>query len=387
MAANQPNFGERGVEEINSVKRRRTLIPYSELLRRYHNGQLMDFDDCFSFDQLETCVVTRACDLERALNESVKVALDPTVVYDLTTPIKVLRPCYLIGNGAKIRVQRGVTPAVMVLNSLPGPQIGGIPCATFHNVKFVGHDDQGVILFTKTHTLLHGLEFINVQGTAVRVTCGFTAKGCSFLNCSRGFKIDSDYSVNIKHCSFENCTVAVVCKTDIVFKYNTVTLSESALLLWGGGIIQNNSIISCTDKKPSLLTCLGAAVAPLATFHFVPQVGKKYPIFKNNTMQRGIIFLGKRKGVFNPEKCNFSYTHIVLDSNVGPNLSLWGNFDQSLSVCRIKFSRSNCVLTQCECGSKHSASQPSFSIVTSDFIPDPTKNTCHALDFSSDEDD
>ncbi|AKT26018.1 E1b_55K [Equine adenovirus 2] len=387
MAAIQPDSAEGGVEEHRSVKRKRILFPYSELLRRYHDGQLSDFDDRYSFDQIETCVVTRGADLERALNESVKVALDPTVTYCLTAPIRVVRPCYLIGNGAKIRVQRGITPAVIVLNSLPGPQIGGIPCATFHNVKFVGYEDQGVIMCTKTHTLLHGVEFINVGGTAVRVTCGFTAKGCSFVNCSRGLKIDGDYSVNIKYCSFENCTVAVVCKTDIVFKCNTVTLSESALLLWGSGVIKNNAIISCTDKKPSLLTCLGATVAPLATFHFVPHLGKKYPVFKENTMQRGIVFLGRRKGVFNPERCNFSYTHLVLDVNVGPSLCLWGNFDQSVSVCRIKCSKTNSALTQCECGSKHIAPQPSFTILTSEFINDPTRNTCHALDYSSDEED
>lgn len=372
-------------EADRSVK----LLSYSAILEKYNSGQMNEFDESISFDQLATFFLEPGDDLESALNTHVKVCLKASAVYELNKPIKIQRSCYLIGNEATIKVNCPDSPVILVNNCLRGPQIGGIGCATFFNVKFVGDPAvKNTLLLVRSHLLLHGVQFFSFGNTVIRSSCGLTIKGCFFSNSYRCVKGDGDYRIIVKYSSFENCILGVSCKTDITLKNNSFVLVECALLLWGSGLIKCNNIVCPPSKhRLDMLTCLGGTVRPLATVHFVSNLSKKFPVMRENVFNRGVVYVGFRKNSFHPDRCNFNQTHICLDPNLGPKMCLWGSFDQSVTISRLRFLSPRTIICRCECGSRHKTSIPCFCVITAEFVNDPTLNSCHCLEYSSSEED
>lgn len=357
------------------------------------DGDFDSFTERYSFPQILTHHLQPGEDLELALNTHVKVSLDPEREYVISNPLYLRTNFYLIGNGATIRITCRESAVICISNSLMGPSIGGMQCPTFSNVKFLGDlDIKGHIIFATSHTMIHGCDFLNFGGTCIRSCTGLIVRGCLFVSCDHGLRCDGDYVATIKYNTFKRCLVCITTKNDYEILGNTCSDSYCFLLTSGGGRIANNSI-SCAISSSSdnfkdleLTTCFGGITTPLCTLHVVENRHKFWPKMEHNNLYRARVYFGFRKGVCNPHHCTLHYCHICLDMNSENKLSLHGSFDQSVSVSKLVcFDLDNRALSRCECGGSHSVPVPVFSSITDDVKVDGCVQSCHSLEYSSDE--
>lgn len=356
-------------------------------------GDFDSFTEKYHFSQIVTHHLQAGEDLEEALNTHVKVSLDPSQDYEIARPILVRTNCYLIGNGASIKVTCRDSAVICISNSLSGPSIGGMQCPTISNVKFLGDFEiKGHVIFANSHCMVHGCDFLNFAGTCIRSCTGIIVRGCLFVACDRGLRCDGDYVATVKYNTFKGCLVCIATKNDFEILGNMCSDSYCFLLTSGSGRIANNCItcpiVSCVDRYQNLdlTTCFGGVTAPLCTLHLVENRRKFWPKMEHNNFYRARAYLGFRKGICNPHHCTWHYCHICLDMNSENKLSLHGSFDQSVNVSKLVcFDMDNRAMSRCECGTSHLVPVPVFSSITEDLKTDGSVQSCHSLEYSSDE--
>ncbi|ARE31878.1 E1B 55 kDa protein [red squirrel adenovirus 1] len=393
MADDQFPLEGNGVGGGRRRVRSREVITYADVIQQMLNGDFDSFTERYSFCQIRTHHLQPGESLEDALNTHVKVALDPDVDYEITNPVLIRTNCYLIGNGASITVKCHASAVFVISNTLSGPSITGMHYATITGVKFLGsHDIKGHVIFACSHLMIHGCDFLNFTGTCIRSTTGIVVRGCLFAACDKPLRCDGDYVATLKQNTFKNCLVCIATKNDFEIVGNVCDESYCFLLTSGTGRMINNSItcavVSTLDryKDLDLLTCFGGTLNPLCTVHIVENRHKFWPKMDGNSFYRARIFCGFRRGVLSPHHCAFHYSHVCLDMNSENKLSLNGSYDQSIKVSKmVSVDMDNTVMAKCECGVRHLAPVPVFTSITEDVKVDPYAQSCHSLEFSSDE--
>nr|WRQ19841.1 MAG: putative E1B 55 kDa protein [unidentified adenovirus] len=356
-------------------------------------GDFDSFTEKYHFSQIVTHHLLPGESLEDALNAHVKVALNPVYDYIISEPICIRTNCYLIGNGATIKITCNESAVICFANSLNGPAISGMQCATISNVKFLGdYNVKGNVIFASSHLMLHGCDFLNVAGTCIRSTTGLIVRGCLFVACERPLRCDGDFLVTLKYNTFKNCLVCIATKNDFEILGNVCDDCYCFLLTSGTGKVVNNSVtcamVGSMDRfrNVDLTTCFGGITAPLCTFHVVENRRKFWPRMVHNNFYRARMFFGFRKGIFNPHHCTFHYCHLCMDMNSENKLSLHGSYDQSINVSKlVSYEFENRAMSKCECGATHLVPTPVFVSITEDVKIDGTVESCHSLEFSSDE--
>lgn len=369
---------------------RKEVVTYPEIIQEILEGQIDSFTEKYSFCEVKTHFVKPGDDLEHALNTYCKVALYPNSVYTITRSLHIMSACYLIGNGATIKVDAECSSALSFSNSIDGPMILGMDLPTITDVTFVGISSIGQLIFSTCKILIHGCTFLNVLGTCLRTTTACYIRGCLFVSCERAVRADGEYPINIKHCTFRNCVVCICSKCDFEVSGNTCEGSVSFLLSSGSGKLHNNFVTGADTnehfKDLDLFTCFGGVVYPLNTIHLVASRRKTWPSMNQNSFFKCKMFFGYRKGICKPNQCAFHFSTICLDINAANKLSLHGSYDQTVTVLKIISSgEDNKVLVSCECGAGHFYSENRTSTITEDTKINHFAQSCQCLEFSSDE--
>lgn len=370
---------------------RKEVVSYQDVLQEMADGLLDAFTEKYSFCDIKTYFAKPGDDIEQALNRHVKVALYPGATYLLNKPWRILSSCYLIGNGATIKVNCSGGAAITFSNSMDSPLIFGMDLPTITNVAFVGsHDAAGQLIFSTCKIMIHDCSFVNVFGTCLRTTTISYIRGCLFIGCERAVRADGDYPIRIKHCTFRNCIVCIATKCDFEICGNQCINAVCFLLSSGAGKLKNN-FVSCNSSEDSfknvdLFTCFGGVINSLCTVHIVADRRRWWPTMSQNSFFKCSIFLGYRKGVFKPHQCAFHYSSICLDINADNKLSMHGSYDQTVTVSKIVSSSSEQKsVVPCECGVGHLHSESRRIPITEDIKVNPFSQSCHCLEFSSDE--
>lgn len=367
------------------------VVTYQEVLQEMADGVIDSFTEKYSFCEIKTYFATPLDDLEQALNRHVKVALLPGVTYVIDRPWRILSSCYLIGNGATLKVNCSGGAAITFSNSMDSPMIFGMDLPTITNVAFVGSNESlGQLIFSTCKIMIHACSFVNIFGTCLRTTTLSYIRGCLFVGCERAIRADGEYPIRVKHCTFRNCIVCIATKCDYEICGNSCVNAVCFLLTNAYGKIKNN-FISCNSSEDSfknvaLYTCFGGNINPLCSIHIVANRKKYWPVMNQNSLYKCKVFLGYRKGIFKPNQCAFHYTTICLDINTANKLSMHGAYDQTVNVSKIvSTSSEQKVVVPCECGVSHLHSESRVAVITEESKVNPFSQSCHCLEYSSDE--
>lgn len=357
------------------------------------DGQFDQFTEKYTFEHIKTYHLQPEEDLYAALNMHVKVSLDPHKEYVIRAPGEVHTSFYLLGNGAKVRIECADARVFIVRNSLAGPAIGGMHIPTLENVVFVSREEQtGSVVYSLSSLLVHGCTFVDVGGTCIRSCSGLSLKGCIFVACSRGIRSDGDFPVSIRQCTFKCTVVCIATKCDFTVLNCLSDECYSFLLTCGTGVMRGNSITGSVVESVSrykdleMVTCFGGKTHLLCTVHIVENTRAMQPTIENNNFYRAKLFFGYRRGIYSLRHCSLHYCHICLDENSGAKLSLTGTYGPTVRVSQVaSLDFTKRFLLKCECGTNHAAVIPQFADVTSEHLRGPNSRTCQCLEFSSDE--
>lgn len=324
----------------------------------------------------------------------VKVALDPQVVYVISRPIKVKTLCYVIGNGAKIKIACSEPFAIDVHCREHSPGIVGMWAVTFQNVIFErDRSFPGGAIYSRTFILLHGCNFIGCFGTAVKLTSGSEIRGCHFFACYKAIDSDSKLKTKVSYCTFETCMVGIkstgllrLSHCSALNIYCFVYIAGSAKVL-GNSLVNSNRFFE--SGLTEMLSCDGGIVLPLATVHICASDFHLYPVFRSNNLTRCKLFVGRRGGNFSPVSSSFSYSSIITDKNSFPSLNLSYTFHQSSTVWKLLRSSEpkDGPVKKCLCGDLHVWPDLVQMDYTARALPNPYDFSCDSRFFSSDEED
>lgn len=351
-------------------------------------------NDRYDFEHVTTYLVQPNDNLEEVIKTHVKVALDPRYEYVITNPIKIKTLCYVIGNGAKIKVACREAFGIEVYCRELSPGIVGMWAVTFQNVIFERDRARpGGVVNSRTFVLFHGCNFIGCMGTAIRLLSGGDVKGCHFFACYKGIECESKMNIKVGYCTFETCMVGI--KTSGMVRishclglniYCFAYVTGSAKFI-GNSIINSNRFFE--SGLTEMLSCHGGVILPLATVHICASDFHVYPVFRCNLLTRCKLFVGRRGGNFSPIGCSLSYSSVIVEKSAFPSVNLSYTFHQSATVWKLLRStdpRSG-EAKKCLCGELHVWPELVQMEYTRRALPNPYNFSCDSRFFSSDEDD
>ena len=311
--------------------------------------------------------------LAAALAMHAKVILKPEVDYELTEPLRIGQPCIVVGNGAKIKVSTPASPVVAVEMQLQSPAIEGLKGVTFSGVRFESTVGAGNILFSALcpATFL-SCDFYGFNGCCLNMHAGGMVKGCVFVTCHRCIRVSGPRRVSVGQCLFDRCLVAVSATHDVALLGNTAVCTYCFCLVGGGGVIRYNTVLNphrwVEDNHFELSTCLGGEPMPLYAVHFPESLRHPWPEFSDNVFMKCKIYVGNRRGAWNPVRCAFNYSQLCMQRGVLPKFVPFGCFHQTaLLTCLSGFESESTEVVKCECGLSHTRRTPHVQNVTARF--------------------
>ncbi|ALE15292.1 E1B 55K [bottlenose dolphin adenovirus 2] len=351
----------------------------------------------FHFEQIIGYVLKPDDNWEEMIKLHAKIILDPNVEYVIYSPVNISSSCYIIGNSARVKIAC-VEPFGFVLHRFGHEErvISGMLTPTFDGVCFERDRSQpGGIIVSGGHFLLNGCNFIGSLKTCVEAQAGGIIIGCHFFACFKAVVNTSSFSLKVKSCYFERCLIGVISKGNVELTKSTAQSTYCFLFARSSCIFSYNNVInpySLYDFEHIEMTACtnGNNILPLCSVHFARNRGAPWPQFDNNNIVRSGVYLGRRRGTFQPLNCTFHYSHINMDGDCITSVNLTRCFDQTLSVH--KFIRVDedpdpaAANHVCICGQHHPAPIVTEIDVT-DFVCPRRESACCDAVFMSDNDE
>lgn len=369
-------------------------MSYQTILREFARDPFATHDK-YDFEHVQTYFLKPDDDFETAIAQHAKVALDPSVVYVITHPVKIKSLCYIIGNGAKVRIACSEHYGLEVYPRDHSPGIVGMWVVTFQNVIFErDRSTPGGILQSRSFFLCHGCNFLGALGTAVSVLAGGEIRGCHFFGCFKCVDTHGKFKTKVSHSVIETCMVGVSASGPVAVKRCQGLSVFCFVFFLGAGKFEGNSVINPNRFYESTLTemvsCYGRIVLPLGTVHICASKSSAYPSFEGNILTRCKVFVGGRSGTFTPLSSSLSYTSVVADRDAFKSLNLNYTFHQTSTIWKLLSSsdppdaESSCA-RKCLCGDLHPCPVLKQLDYTSRVRPNPYDSSCDSRAFSDDE--
>lgn len=341
--------------------------------------------------------------LEQAIMTHGKVILDPRFEYVLTEPLCLPSWCYVVGNGARIRVR------------VPARHMAGIKCGHYRDHFPDSMLVQGVTRCVFVDCVFvddpplgeHKRPMIRGEGSVYIMDCSFydcrsaavmaemkgEIKGCNFYNCHTGVVYVGSLQFEVTDCAFQRCVIGVKSpNSPLKMSYCCARDCVCLCLMGGPGKLTGNVFMHGAELgSGSVVTCVGGAVQLLTAIHIVGRRRVPYPIFARNQINEGCMFVGFRRGCLYMRRCHLSATQMMLDVGCAQKVNCQGSFVSSLSVLRMA-SVANEASAQrqcrCECGASHTFIFP-MVVESRDavILPNPRSQPVETLEYCSDSDD
>ncbi len=350
--------------------------------------------DKYDFETVQTYFLKPGDDLETVISQHAKIALDPEVEYVIEHPVKIRSLCYIIGNGAKIKIACPEHFGIEIYPRDHSPGIVGMWLVTFNNVVFERERSiPGGIIQSRTFFLCHGCNFLGALGTAVSALAGGEVRGCHFFGCFKCVDSRSKFKVKVSHSVIETCMVGISASGPVSVKHCQGLSVYCFLFMLGAGKVEGNSVINPNKFYESALTemvsCYGKIVLPLATVHISASPKHQYPHFEANVLTRCKVFVGARQGTFTPMLSSLSYTSIVADRDAFKSLNLNYTFHQTTTIWKLLSAADadfdHGTARKCLCGDLHPCPVLKQLDYTSRVRPNPYDHSCDSRVFSDDE--
>ncbi|AQQ73622.1 E1B 55K [Harbour porpoise adenovirus 1] len=351
----------------------------------------------FHFEQIIGYVLQPDDDFESMIKIHAKIVLDPSVEYVVRRTINITSCCYIIGNGAKVRIACH-EPFGFLIHRFGHEEkiITGMITPTFDGICF--ERDRcfpGGVIVSGGHFLVNGCNFIGSLKTCIEAQAGGIVRGSHFFACFKAIVNTSSFSLKVKSSYFERCLIGIISKGHVEVLKNTAQATYCFLFARSSCTCCYNSIINPYSlyefEHIDMIACTnGHNILPLCSIHFVRNREAPWPQFDNNTLVRSGLYLGRRRGAFQAINCTFHYSHVNLDGDCVNSVNLSKSFDQTLSVhkfIRVDEDIDPAAITHlCICGQHHPAPVVTEIDVT-DFVCPRRESACCDAVFMSDNDD
>lgn len=366
-------------------------VPFSEI--EEHERQHGPTDRWY-FEVVKTVRVNPGEDLEAAIRTHAKISLKPGGVYDLTTPIRILGACYVLGNCAIIRVKIQEGVLFTVTHSVTIPAIGFMERVCFSNVVFESSPEcKDVCFLSYRNILFHGCIFSGAHMLALDMRAGAEIRGCQFLGNVCAVRSNGLYSIRVKDCTFEKCVFGIVADTKACISHCYFGDCTCSIKLgYHGRVSHCQVVVISRERAPmniQLCTCDGSGghVSALGNVHVSSHATASWPRFTHNVFNRVRIYLGRRRGIFHPRQCLFGLSVIAAPRGVAQRVYLYGVYDTTCGIMQLTRHDQESGERLCTCGSRHSTPCMRASYVTDNRV-DRHVNSHDTAEFSSsDEDD
>lgn len=373
------------------------MVSYQQVLSEYLESPL-EMHERYSFEQIRPYMLQPGDDLGEMIAQHAKVELQPGMVYELRRPITICSMCYIIGNGAKIKIRGNYTEYINIEPRNHMCSIAGMWSVTITDVVFDRElPARGGLIVANTHFILHGCNFLGFLGSVVTANAGGVLRGCYFFACYKAVDHRGRLWLTVNESTFEKCVYAVVSAGRCRIKYNSSLSTFCFLHMSYTGKIVGNSIMSpytfSEDPYVDLVCCQSGMVMPLSTVHIVPSSRLPYPEFRKNVLLRSTMFVGGRLGSFSPSRCSYSYSSLVVDEQSYRGLSVTCCFDQTCEMYKLlqcteadEMDTDTSQQYACLCGDNHPWPQVRQMKVTAALRAPRSLVSCNWGEFSDDDD-
>lgn len=369
-------------------------MTYQEVLEEYLSDPVRT-NDKYDFEHLATYFMQEDDDFEEMINRHAKVALNPHILYVIKKPIRIRSLCYIIGNGATVRISCQESFGIEVYCRGRGPGIVGMWSPTFHNIIFERERGlQGGVINTRTHTIIHGCNFVGIMGTALRFFSGSHIRGCHFYACYKCVENPSKLKLRVSSCTFEKSMMGILSSGPISIKHCSSLNVYSFLYVSGLASVENTTVTNSNGFYESglidMVSCHNGAIVPLCTVHICGTMKAPWPSVKNCSFVRCKVFLGCRSGTFSPTNTSFGYSLVWVDKEAFECVNFNHTFHQTTTFWKILRSDADDVrngLKKCICGALHAWPVLEQLNFTDHMRPDPYDYSCDSRFFSSDDEE
>lgn len=321
-----------------------------------------------SLEELAAYMVGPEDNLQEALLTHGKVCLDPRHEYVISQPLCLATWCYLIGNGARIRVtvsanHRAGIKAGHYRDVYPdGVLIQGVTRCVFVDCVFVDDPPPGQhkrpLLRAQCGVYLMDCMFYDCRSAAIMAEVKGEVKGCNFYNCHTGVLYEGNLQFEVTECSFQRCVVGVKSpNSPLKMTYCCARDCVCLVLMGGPGKLLGNTFMHGAELRDgSIVTCVGGSIQLLTAYHVVARRRTSYPIFTRNHLNEGTMFVGFRRGSLYARRCHFSAAQMMLDMGCAQKVNCNGSYVNSLGVMRMATTTNNVSAQRqcrCECGESH----------------------------------
>lgn len=367
-------------------------IPYQVILNEFL-ADPFSVNDKYDFEHVKTYFLKPDDDLEEAIKTHVKVALEPESEYVIRKPVKIKSLCYIIGNGAKIKVACTESFGIEIYNRDHIPGIVGMWAVTFQNVIFERDRSlPGGIVHARTFVLFHGCNFLGCMGSALSLSSGGDIRGCHFYACYKCIDSNSKLKVSVSYCVFEACMVGIISVGLVTIRNCTGHNIYCFAFMMGSGKVISNSILNSNKFYESglieMISCHGGTVLPLATLHICSSFSHTYPTLRGNVFTRCKVYVGDRVGIFAPVATSLSYSSIIANKEAFQSLNLQYTFHQSSAVWKLlrSLEPDSAEVKKCLCGEVHYWPVLEQLDYTLRALPNPYDSSCDSKLYDSDDD-
>lgn len=371
-------------------------VTYQEVLADFQLDLLNA--EKYTFESLKTYVLQPEDDLSEMIKLHGKIALDPDNEYEIKTSFTILNGCYIIGNGAKIKISCPVAYPINVWRYRYLPRVNGMWGVTFCNVVFERSREFPGGLFNISKCVnFYGCHFNGFLGTTIHTESDIVVRGCHFTACfkcinSSALTGQGRYPLVVENCIFEKCMIGIMAKGKVKITGNSAFGTYCFAHIRGEGKIVGNVVGNpyqlANTVGIEMLTCYGEKIQPLCSIHIVNSKTFLWPVFKNNNLMRARLYIGERKGVFEPKNCQFSFSQIYLDAKTIGKVSLHSVFAGTCAVFKMLPSETSHERQRaCICALTHTEPVLKCVDVTPFALPNPYVVSVESGQYSSDEEE
>lgn len=376
-------------------------ISYQEVLTEFSLENYLNCDK-YSFEMLKTYVLKPEDDFGEALKIYGKVALDPELEYTISSSFSIKSKCYVIGNGARVKISCPSRYPISVLGFSYFPRFYGMWSVTFTNVIFErDRATPGGLFDVKREIQLYGCQFHGFLGNVLNTEGTCVVRGCYFVACFKcvnntAVGLSNTVPTTVENCVFEKCMIAVMSKGRAKLKGNSTSGTYCFLHAEAEVEMINNSITNpyqlANTAGIEMVTCSVGEVMPLASVHIARNKKASWPKFEGNVFLRARLYLGRRKGMFEPRCCSFAFSQIYIDSVAFNKVSLHAVSGSTFCVVKVlpRLEVDPTVQVRyraCICSNQHEEPQMNYVDMTAHALPNAYVNSVETGQFSSDEDD